>query len=217
MMQVPLLKQACPVRGLYAITPDMADTARLCAMVQASLKGGASLVQYRNKTASAQLRSAQAEQLLNLCRRHAVPLIINDHLDLCLALDADGLHLGGEDGDIAQARQKLGDKILGISCYNQLELAQAAKNHGADYIAFGSCFSSGTKPAAVHAPLALLEAARALALPIVAIGGITLQNAAQAIAAGADAVAVIGALFHTDDVARAARQFSNFFIADTTP
>lgn len=217
MMQVPPPDPAWAVRGLYAITPDLADTALLCERVQASLDGGAALIQYRNKSAAASLRKTQAQALLQLCRRHGVPLVINDHLDLCLDIDADGLHLGGDDGDIVQARQALGDKLLGISCYDRFDLAQAAKHQGADYVAFGSCFASGTKPAAVRAPLPLLtRAACELALPVVAIGGITLHNAAQAIDAGADSVAVIGALFEAADITQTARQFTRLFTNGTT-
>ena len=192
----------------------MTDTERLCALVNASLDGGASVLQYRNKFADAGLRAVQASALLNLCRKRGVLLIINDHLDLCLAIDADGVHLGGEDGHLAAARTRLGaGKILGASCYNRLALAQAAKEQGADYVAFGSCFDSGTKPAAVRAPLELLSQARnELNLPVVAIGGITLANAKLAIEAGADAIAVIGALFSASDVTLAAQQFSNLFI-----
>lgn len=212
MMQAQAIKPSIALRGLYAITPDMADTASLCQLLEASLKGGAAIVQYRNKTACSSLRKEQAVRLLSLCRRYAVPLIINDHLDLCLEIDADGLHLGGDDGDIAAARQALGDKLLGVSCYNRFELALTAKTHGADYLAFGSCFDSATKPAAVHAPLTLIaQAARELGLPVVAIGGITLANAALAIDAGADSIAVIGALFTAGDVQQAAAQFSNLF------
>ncbi|HEX5539700.1 MAG TPA: thiamine phosphate synthase [Methylophilaceae bacterium] len=212
MTQTPAPKPPSAIRGLYAITPDMVDTGRLCQLVEASLKGGAAVIQYRNKTADAALRLEQARRLLAPCRSYGVPLIINDHLDLCLALGADGLHLGGEDGDIKAARQALGNKLLGVSCYNRFELAVAAKARGADYVAFGSCFDSATKPAAVHAPLALLtQAARELHLPVVAIGGVTQANAPLAIGAGADSIAVIGALFTAVDVQQAASQFSNLF------
>ena len=205
--------KAPTIKRLYAVTPDIADTERLCGLVDASLQGGASVLQYRNKEAGAMLRAEQASALLRLCRKHGVPLIINDHLDLCLSLDADGVHLGADDGNLATARSQLGDdKILGVSCYNRLELALEAKAQGADYVAFGSCFDSGTKPAAVRAPLELFSRARKeLHLPIVAIGGITLENAGQAINAGADAIAVIGALFNAADVKLTAQQFSNLF------
>ena len=205
--------KAKKVNGLYAVTPDLADTGQLHALVEASLQGGAAVVQYRNKLADAALRLEQAQALLPLCRQYAVPFIINDHLDLCLTLDADGVHLGGDDGNLAQARTLLGPaKMLGASCYNRFELAQQAQAQGADYIAFGACFDSATKPAAVRAPLELLSRAHAeLGLPVVAIGGITHDNAKLAIEAGADAIAVIGALYSASDVKLAAQQFSNLF------
>jgi thiamine-phosphate pyrophosphorylase len=207
------------IKGLYAVTPDLADTAELLAMVEAALQGGATLLQYRNKTASADLRHEQAAALLQVCRKHGVPLIINDHASLCDALDADGVHLGGEDGNIAAARELLGrDKIIGASCYDRLDLAMQAKAHGADYVAFGACFDSGTKPAAVHAPLELFhDTWQTIGLPTVAIGGITAQNASLAIAAGADAVAVIHAVFRASDVRQAAQTFTNLFTHKTTP
>lgn len=199
--------------GLYAVTPDDDDTGRLSARIKAALVGGAALVQYRNKCAPAALRREQASALLALCRQHHVPLIINDHLDLALELDADGVHLGGDDGSVSKARAMLGPhKLIGASCYNVMQKALAAEREGADYIAFGSFFASGVKPDAVHAPLDLLvEAKRRVSLPIVAIGGITLANASQLIAAGADMVAVISALFDAADIKIAAQQFNLLF------
>jgi len=199
--------------GLYAVTPDDDDTGRLSARVKAALVGGAALVQYRNKHAPAALRREQAGALLALCRQHHAPLIINDHLDLALELDADGVHLGGDDGSVSKARAMLGPrKVIGASCYNVMQKALAAERDGADYIAFGSFFASGSKPDAVHAPLDLLvEAKRRVSLPIVAIGGITLANAPQLIAAGADMVAVISALFDATDITVAAQQFNFLF------
>ena len=199
--------------GLYAVTPDIADTPSLLAAAEAALAGGARLLQYRNKAASAALRLLQGRALRALCREYRVPLIINDHLDLALALDADGLHLGAEDGSLTAARARLGpEKILGASCYDRLERAQEAQRLGADYVAFGSFFPSSVKPGAVCAPLVLLgDAKRRLSTPVVAIGGITLDNAPQLIAAGADGVAVISALFGADDVNFAARRFSALF------
>ena len=201
------------INGLYAITPDEPDSSQLLVQVDAALRGGARLLQYRNKDASPALRRTQAAALLALCRAHGVPLIINDHLELCLELDADGVHLGAEDGAIAAARARLGpDKLIGASCYNRLELALQAQEQGADYVAFGSCFDSATKPAAVRAPLPLLgEAARQTGLPVVAIGGITAENAHLAIQAGATAIAVIGALWTAPDIRQAAQNFSNLF------
>lgn len=201
------------IAGLYAVTPDEPDTRVLAAKVRAALAGGAKLVQYRNKTAVAALRAVQAATLQALCRQYGVPLIINDHLELALEIDADGLHLGGDDGSIAAARARLGPrKILGVSCYNVLDKALQAWREGADYVAFGSFFASGVKPGAGRAPLGLLtEAKRKIPIPVVAIGGITLDNAPQLIAAGADAVAVISAVFAAPDVDAAAKQFSRLF------
>ncbi len=202
--------------GLYAVTPDLNDTTRLLEVVEAALRGGASLLQYRNKLATEDLRLEQASALLNLCRHHAVPLIINDFPELCSAVDADGVHLGGTDGEIAVARAQLGsDKIIGLSCYDRLDLAVAARHAGADYVAFGSCFGSNTKPEAVNASLELFGQARhRMDLPMVAIGGITAQNGKLAIDAGADALAVIAALFDVPDVQQAAQTFSNLFIQE---
>ncbi len=196
--------------GLYAITPDEPHTGVLVSKVGQALSGGASVVQYRNKTAGPELRREQARALAALCRAAGAPFIVNDDLDLALALDADGVHLGADDGDLAEARARLRQgKLLGASCYNRIELAHAAAQAGVDYLAFGSVFSSGTKPGAVRAPLAIFaEARRSIALPLVAIGGITLENTSQAFAAGADAVAVISALFDAADVAERAAGFT---------
>lgn len=200
-------------RGLYALTPDLAETRELTRLVAAALRGGAVAVQYRNKPAPASLRREQAEALLHLCRRAGAPLIVNDDLDLAIAIDADGVHLGRGDGDLGGARARLGPRrLLGASCYNRLELARTAVQTGADYVAFGSAFASPTKPEAVRAPLELYRAARrALGVPIVAIGGITVDNAGTLIAIGVDAIAVITALFAADDVERRAREFRNLF------
>ncbi len=205
------------VRGLYAVTPDIADTAELEAKVEAALVGGAALVQYRNKMAGTELRMVQARKLQALCRARGVPLVINDYLELATALDADGLHLGKEDALLSHARARLGPKkLLGASCYDCLDSAVAAVGAGADYVAFGSFFASAVKPGAVRAPLTLLgDARRKLRVPIVAIGGITLDNAPQLIAAGADAVAVISALFSAPDIRVTAQHFNELF--ETTP
>jgi thiamine-phosphate pyrophosphorylase len=201
------------VAGLYAVTPDIADTTALLARVAAALAGGARVLQYRNKTASPALRLVQGRALLALCWEYQVPLIINDHLELALALDAHGLHVGGEDGSPAEARKRLGpEKILGVSCYGRIENAAAAADAGATYVAFGGFFPSKVKPGAARTPIGLLtEAKRESKLPVVAIGGITLDNAPQLIAAGADSVAVISALFEADDVKLAAQRFNALF------
>jgi len=200
---------AFPV-GLYALTPDEPDTAVLAAKVRAAIAGGATAVQYRNKQAPARLRQEQALTLAVLCRGAGVPLLVNDDVELALAVAAAGVHLGRDDGDLAAARRRLGPgRLLGASCYDRIERAERAVAAGADHVAFGSMFASPTKPAAVRAPLALLGAARRFGVPVVAIGGITLENAPLAIAAGADAIAVITALFDARDVAARSRAFTD--------
>ena len=199
------------ISGLYAITPDEADTAELLRKVRLTLLGGARVLQYRNKIAAAALRLKQAQALRELAREFAVPLIINDDVVLARQVDADGVHLGSADGNVADARLVLGGgRLIGMSCYNRLSLAHEAVRQGADYVAFGSFFSSTVKPEAVAAtPDLLRQARRELAAPLVAIGGITEQNGVQLINAGADALAVISALWHAPDIEQAARQFSN--------
>ncbi len=201
------------ISGLYAITPDELVTGLLCRKVEAALQGGVSLVQYRNKAANATLRLRQASALLALCRSYHVPMVINDHLDLCAQIDADGLHLGMTDCDVGAARRLLGaNKIIGASCYNQPELAIKAQQAGASYVAFGACFSSSTKPDAVNASLDLFAQVRQkISIPLVAIGGITLENASSALKAGADAIAVVGALFNANDIMETSQQFTHLF------
>jgi thiamine-phosphate pyrophosphorylase len=203
-------------RGLYALTPDEPDTAALVAAVRAAVAGGAAAVQYRNKRADAALRRVQAAALAALCRETRVPFMVND--DLELAVDAAGVHLGRDDGDFAAVRRRLPPgKLLGASCYDRLDRAARAVAAGADYVAFGSVFASPTKPAAVRAPLALFgEAKRRLGVPLVAIGGITLENAREVVEAGADAIAVITALFEADDIAARARGFKALFARTET-
>jgi thiamine-phosphate pyrophosphorylase len=186
------------IEGLYAVTANEANTDQLLRNAKAALSAGVNVLQYRNKTASKQLGTEQAEALLSVCRDYQVPLIINDNVELALRIDADGVHLGASDGNLRDARKKLGaEKIIGASCYNRLEIAQFAAQNGVDYVAFGACFVSGTKPNAPKADLKLFNQARqVIDLPIVAIGGITLENALSVIQAGADAIAVIGALWN---------------------
>lgn len=198
------------ISGLYAITPDETDTAELLRKMRLALLGGARIVQYRNKMADATLRLRQAGALRELTHEFAVPLIINDDAALAQQVAADGVHLGGADGGVADARMLLGsNRLIGVSCYNRLALAHNAVISGADYVAFGSFFASIVKPDAVVATPDLLQrACRELAVPLVAIGGITVQNGAQLLAAGANALAVISAVFAAPDIQRAARQFS---------
>lgn len=204
------------MHGLYAVTPDIADTQVLCRKVELALEGGARVLQYRNKHADAALRRVQAGALRELTRTFDIPLVVNDDAALAEEVDADGVHLGAADATVASARALLGArKIIGVSCYNQLSLACAAVVAGADYVAFGAFFPSGIKPQAVRADMELLRAARAeLEVPIVAIGGITAQNGAALAAAGADALAVISALFDAPDIRAAAREFEKLFDRD---
>lgn len=200
------------IAGLYAITPDWGDTTRLILAVRQAIAGGARVVQYRNKTADAARRLEQALALSAVCGRDGATFIINDHVELAQTVDADGVHMGATDGDLAAARQKLGrGKYIGASCYDSIDLAHTALAVGADHVAFGSAFSSSTKPSAVRAPHSLYAAAGALGVPVVAIGGITCGNAAQVIAAGAHAVAVISDLFDAPDIRARAAQFSTLF------
>ena len=201
------------IKGLYAITPDEADTAELLRKARLALLGGARVLQYRNKLADAALRLKQAEALRELTREFAVVLIVNDDAALAQQVDADGVHLGGEDGSVADARAQLGSgRLIGVSCYNRLALAHEAVRQGADYVAFGSFFASAVKPEAVAAtPDLLRQARRELNVPIVAIGGITAQSGAQLLEAGADALAVISAVFDAPDVEGAAKEFFHLF------
>lgn len=202
--------------GLYAITPDDYLLPRLSALVQMALDGGATLVQYRNKTAPPPLRRAQAAELLRICRSVGARLIVNDDVWLAIEIGADGAHLGRDDapGDsLRAAREALGaQRILGVSCYNEMARAEAAAAAGADYLAFGSVFASRTKPSAVRAPLSLItEAKQRFGLPVAAIGGITLDNAPEVLAAGADLLAVSSDLFDTMDIRARAAAYGNLF------
>lgn len=206
------------LRGLYLVTPDWDDTDRLLAVTGAALDAGAALVQYRHKQAGPDLRAEQAAALLALCRRRRAPLVINDHLDLCQRLDADGVHLGHLDSGIAAARACLGPgKIVGASCYGELALARAARAAGASYVAFGGFYPSPVKKYTFVTPPELLDAARAAfaqaspPVPIVVIGGMTPGNAAPLVARGADMVAAITSVYGAPDPAAAARAFGSLF------
>ena len=200
-------------RGLYAITPEGLGSEALVAAVRAALAGGAIAVQYRNKSADAATRREQAIALLALARARGVPLIVNDEIELAAQIDADGVHLGRDDAELAAARRRLPGKLLGASCYASLERAREAVAAGADYVAFGSIFPSPTKPQAVRAPMSVFREARALGVPLVAIGGITTANAAALVRAGADCVAVISDLFDAPDVRTRAAEFALLFAA----
>lgn len=202
------------LRGLYAVTDtELSPGSRLLQSVEAAIRGGARLVQYRDKSRDGARRAAETRALLELCRGHGVPLLVNDDVELAAAVGADGVHLGKEDGEPALARVQLGPRaIIGVSCYDSLERAVAAAQEGADYVAFGSFFPSETKPGAERAPITLLtEASRHLNIPLCAIGGITPENGKSLVEAGADMLAVIRGLFAARDVTSAARAYSRLF------
>lgn len=216
-------------RGLYGVTPDWADTDRLLAAIEQAHAGGMTALQWRRKHGATTDLRAQALAVRDLCLRLDLALIVNDDWRLAAELDADGAHLGRDDGAIAQARLALGpDKLIGCSCYDQPELAARRLRDGADYIAFGALYPSGVKPDAVRATLDHVGAGRRLAearisgapagemrrAAVVAIGGITPDNAAPVIRAGADSVAIISALFEAPDIRAAARRFAALFSAD---
>ncbi len=205
-----------PLRGLYALTPDWSDSRRLLTVTEAILAGGCRVLQYRDKTATDRHRRERAVALRGLTRRHGARLIVNDDLELALLCEADGLHLGEDDGELAAARSRLDaagpGKILGASCYRSLDKAIAAADAGADYIAFGSFFDSPTKPLAGRADIGLLAAGKArTGLPVCAIGGLTARNAGELVRAGADLLAVITALYEADDPYRATLEFMHLF------
>ena len=191
------------LRGLYAITPESSEVVD---KARRAMEGGIALLQYRRKRRDVH----EAREIVALARSYAVPVIVNDDVELALEVDADGAHLGREDGDFALARKKMKTKLLGASCYNDRELARKAVSLGADYVAFGSVFASPTKPDAVRAPLELFRET-GLGVPLCAIGGITLENAPRLIAAGAHLVAVISDLFDAPDIAARAAQYRKLF------
>jgi thiamine-phosphate pyrophosphorylase len=203
--------------GLYALTPDCVDTDLLAERVRAALAGGATAIQYRNKTAAPMLRLEQARMLREACTVSGATFIVNDDVELARMVEADGVHLGRDDATLTAARKRLGSQaMIGVSCYDSLARADAAVRSGADYIAFGSFFASTIKPSAVRASVGLLSAAKLRwKVPVVAIGGITVANAPSLIAAGADAVAVISDIFGLADpraIEQRARAIATLFI-----
>ncbi|MGI9298353.1 MAG: thiamine phosphate synthase [Gammaproteobacteria bacterium] len=198
------------VRGLYAITPETAGDAELRRKCAAALRGGAGVLQYRDKTAAASTKRRRAFLLRALCADFGALFVVNDDLALAAETEADGVHLGIADGDIARAREQCGAKmLLGATCHDDLARAEEARRAGADYCAFGAIFSSQTKPAARRCGLEKIAATKQkFDLPIVAVGGITAQNAGAVFAAGADAVAVCAGLFAAANIEDAARQIA---------
>lgn len=201
------------MKGLYLVTPNWDDTAALVGATEQALRAGAALLQYRHKEASAELRREQAAQLLALCRRYQRPFVINDHLDLCLELGADGVHVGGTDRSVAEARKLLGaGKIVGASCYGNMQLARDASASGASYVAFGGFYPSRVKQYPVTtSPDIVTWAKREIALPCVVIGGMTPENAAPLVARDADMVAAISSVYGAPDVDAAVCEFVRLF------
>ncbi len=201
------------INGLYAITPELENTNNLLDKARQVLEGGAQLLQYRNKSASRVLLKEQAGLLLQLCREFGVPLIINDYLDLAIEIDADGLHVGQQDTSLLNAKNQLGcNKIVGASCYNNLDLALQAEKEGVDYVAFGAFFPSLTKPNTVPVTVSLIgEAKKKIAVPIVGIGGIRLTNAKTVIQSGCAAIAVCSDLFQSGNIKAKAAQYAQLF------
>ncbi len=203
------------MRGLYIVTPDWDDTHKLLNITEAALRGGAALVQYRHKTAGAELRREQAQCLLDLCRSYQRPFIINDFVELCQELDADGVHVGGTDASVAAVRAALGpDKIIGASCYGDLQLAHDAHRAGASYVAFGGFYPSRVKKYPVTTPPDIvMQSKQEIPLPAAVIGGMTQENSAPLVARGADMVAAISSVYLAANPQAAAREFANLFIA----
>jgi thiamine-phosphate pyrophosphorylase len=201
--------------GVYLLTPDAAGDAwdAVLERLDEALAIGVAAVQYRNKQATPHERAAQARAVQTVARRHGALFIVNDDVELAAALDADGVHLGRDDGDLAAARARLPAALLGASCYDDAARAASAAAAGADVLAFGSVYPSATKPGAVRAPIGLLAQARATfpAQRVVAIGGIDGGNIGAVAAAGAHAAAVIGAVFDAPDAARAAAELQRAF------
>lgn len=211
------MNSAPALRGLYAIADTLyLDAARLAPAVEQALRGGARFIQYRDKTSAAATRAAHAAALRALCAEYGAGFIVNDDVELARSVRAAGVHIGRDDAALETARRVLGPAaIIGVSCYDDIGRAEWAVAHGAGYIAFGSFFASRTKPDAVRADPALLRAARARwPVPRVAIGGITPDNGAALIAAGADALAVISGVFDRADVEQAARRYASLFTRD---
>jgi thiamine-phosphate pyrophosphorylase len=202
------------MQGLYLVTPDWDDTDRLLQLSEQAMQAGAiALLQYRHKDASPALRTEQAAALLALCRRHQVPFIVNDFVELCQQLDADGVHLGGTDAEVATVRAQFGkEKIIGASCYGDMARAIDAQQAGASYVAFGGFYPSRVKQYAVTTQAAILDQAReVIRVPTVVIGGMTAENAAPLVARGAHMVAAISSIYQAESVAEAVSQFNLLF------
>jgi len=205
-----------PSCGLYAITESrLTPPGAMIEQVSLAIDGGALVIQYREKHLPREERGREARALATLCRERNIPLIINDDIELAAACGAAGVHLGQDDAPVSRARRRLGQRaIIGVSCYNQMERARTAAETDASYVAFGRFFPSNTKPGAVQAqPTLLKQARREIKLPIVAIGGITPENGAELVHAGANLLAVIHGVFGQTDIRAAARAYAKLFEA----
>lgn len=207
------MNKAHKLHGLYLVTPDWDDTRKLLEATELALKGGIALLQYRHKTADAAQRQEQAECLQALCRSYQVPFIINDHVELCMSLDADGIHVGGTDKSVADVRKMIGpEKILGASCYGDLQLALSAQAAGASYVAFGGFYPSKVKKYPVTTPPTIVSDWKAQGkVPSVVIGGMTKENSAPLVENGADMVAAISSIYLAGDPQRAVQEFNALF------
>ena len=210
-MTLKMMENLNIIKGLYAVTHEEKDSCVLSSQVESCIKGGARLIQYRSKTLSKIEQNKQAKKIKTICNYHKVPLIINDDIELCRILDADGVHLGENDDSLEQARLILGpSKIIGVSCYNSIDRVKKAVDNGVTYVALGACFPTTTKP---NAPIASLDfitlVLKNFKIPIVAIGGINLENIELLTNKGINCIAVINSLFKKKDIEGTARQFSS--------
>ncbi len=202
------------LKGLYIVTPDWDDTEKLLDVTEKALKGGAAVVQYRHKTAKEEQLREQAIALQKLCKQYGVPFIINDYVNLCIELDADGIHVGGTDDSVAVVRSKVGpNKIIGASCYGEMDLARKAQKEGASYVAFGGFYPSRVKKYAVITPVSIIRDAKKelVNMPSCAIGGITLENAIPLVQQGVDMISVISSVYMVEDPEAAARAFADLY------
>ena len=210
-MTLKMMENLNIIKGLYAVTHEEKDSCVLSSQVESCIKGGARLIQYRSKTLSKIEQNKQAKKIKTICNYHKVPLIINDDIELCRILDADGVHLGENDDSLEKARLVLGpSKIIGVSCYNSIDRVKKAVDNGVTYVALGACFPTTTKP---NAPIASLDfitlVLKNFKIPIVAIGGINLENIELLTNKGINCIAVINSLFKKKDIEGTARQFSS--------
>ena len=202
------------MKGLYIVTPNWDDTEKMVDITEKALQGGAAIVQYRNKDASPELRREQAAAVQAVCKKYGAPFIINDHVDLCLELDADGIHVGENDAAVAAVREQVGpDKIVGSSCYGEMDRVRAAHEAGASYIALGGFYPSRVKEYPVTTELDIVKQMKEEFpdMPSCAIGGITLENAKPLVERGVDMICVISSVYFQDDPEAAAHELAELY------